>query len=90
MYQVIFIGVHYECGVIVSRVDFRLEAETNGKREMTTYFFKARTICRPVFCFIHDVSEKRFRNLKTHFQTNEAMPRTQGNKAMASKKASLV
>ena len=78
MYQAIFIGVHYECGVN----DCLLEAETTEKN-----FFRARTICRPVFCFIHDVSEKRFKNLKTHFQTNGAVPRTHGNKAMASKKA---
>ena len=32
-------------------------------------------------------SEKRFKNLKTHFQTNGAVPRTHGNKAMDSKKA---
>ena len=73
--------------VILGQLPALLEAETTGKRKMTTYFFRARTICRPVFCFIHNVSEKRFKNLKTHFQTNGAVPRMHGNKAMDSKKA---
>ena len=93
MYQAIFIGVHYECGVIVSRVDFRTVGSSHfgsivsiigSRNNRKKYFFRARTICRPVFCFIHDVREKRFKNLKTYFQTNGAVPRTHGNKAIAS------
>ena len=53
--------------------------ETERVKDYTTFFHKGLSICLKTFHFIHNVGNKRFRNLMKQYKSNGICVRTHGN-----------
>ena len=53
--------------------------ETERKRVYTGYFHQGKPVCHKMFRFLHNIGEKRLKNLITSFKDNGLRPRLHGN-----------
>ena len=53
--------------------------ETERKRVYTDYFHQGKPVCHKMFRFLHNIGEKRLKNLITSFKDNGLRPRLHGN-----------
>lgn len=63
----------------VALLSDQIEDAAKRRRVSTDYIFHGYHVCRQAFCFIHGISDKRLKALKTHYHNNGLVSRIHGN-----------
>ena len=79
--DMLFLGKLMVCGRTASSVSHARKVTATKRQRVTyEYSYDHRVVCKPVFCFIHAISEKVLKNLQVHLKENGPIPRVHGNK----------